>query len=253
MRRIVPALAGLALFVAARPVSAAPQNADEIVQKYITAIGGMEKIHAVQTLLRSGKYIGGGGFEAPITQENKRASKVREEFVFQNLTGVNAYDGATGWKIEPWQGKKDPEPLGEEEMKSIVEDADFDGPLVDYKKKGIKVEYAGEDEVEGTETHKLKVSLPNGTVYHYYLDAEFWIPIKIDTRRMIRGAEREYETTVGDYKKVAGWYLPFAFESNVKGSSFTSKVVYDRIEANVPIDDSRFHKPTAAKAPEARP
>lgn len=252
MRRILLAVAGLGLF-AVRAAAATPQSADEIVQSYLTAIGGMEKIQAVKTLLRTGKYIGGGGFEAPVTQENKRAAQVREDFVFQNLTGVTAYDGKTGWKIEPWQGKKDPEPLGEEEMKSIVEDADFDGPLVDYRKKGNKVEFVGQDEVEGTDTYKLKVTIPNGTVFYYYLDAEYWVPIKIDTRRMIRGAEREYETTVSDYKQVAGWYLPYSFETNVRGSPDKSKVVYDKIEANVPMDDSRFRKPGAAKAREAKP
>ena len=58
------------------------------------------------------------------------------------MTGVNAYDGKTGWKIDPFEGKKDPESLGEEELKSIIEDSDFDGPLVNYAEKGNKVEYA---------------------------------------------------------------------------------------------------------------
>ena len=34
-------------------------------------------------------------------------------------TGVTAYDGHTGWKIEPWQGKKDPEALSEEELRDV--------------------------------------------------------------------------------------------------------------------------------------
>jgi hypothetical protein len=239
MRVTLLVLAGVALCAA----SAAAQSADEIVGKYLQAAGGMEKVQAIHSLRRVGKYVGGGGFEAAIVQENKRDHRVREEFVLQDLTGINAYDGTTGWKIEPWNGKKDAEALSEEESKSILEDSDFDGPLVDYRKKGNKVEYVGHDEVEGTDAHKLKVTLPNGTVFHYYLDTDSYMPIKIDTRRMIRGAEREYETIVGDYKQVAGWYLPYSFESNVKGSSDKSKIMYDTIEANVPIDDARFQKP----------
>ena len=242
MRKIVLLIAIFALF--ALPVSA--QTVDEIVAHYLKTIGGMEKIQAVQTLRRSGKYIGGGGFEAVVTQENKRGSSVREEFSLQGMTAINAYDGKTGWKIEPWNGKKDPEALGEEEMKSIVEDADFDGPLVNYNKKGYKVELAGTDKFEGTDTFKLKITKPNGDVYVYYLDADYYVPIKIDTRRMIRGAEREYETALGDYKEVAGWYLPFSFETNVKGSQDKSKIVYDKIEANVPIDNKRFEMPVTA-------
>ena len=93
----------------------------------------------------------------------------------------------------------------------------------------------------------------NGTVQYYYLDQDTYVPIKIETQRMIRGEQREYETTVGDYKQVAGWYLPYSIETNTKGSSDKSQILYDKIEANTPIDDSRFHRPGPVKAAEAKP
>ena len=89
---------------------------------------------------RIGKFYGGGGFEAEVTYENKRANKVREETTFGGMTGVSSFDGKTGWKIEPWAGKKDPESLGEDETKGIVEDAEFDDPLFNYQQRGNKVE-----------------------------------------------------------------------------------------------------------------
>lgn len=241
MRRILLMMAGLALLA----IPAAAQTEEEIVAKYIKTVGGAEKIKAVKTLRRAGKFTGGGGFEAAVLEENKRSNMVRQEFSLQGLTGINAYDGKTGWKIEPWQGKKDPEPLGEEEMKQILEDSDFDGPLVNYQQKGNKLEYLGMEPVEGTDAFKLKVTLANGDVRYYYLDTDYYVPIKIDTKRIVRGAEREYETSLGDYKEVAGWYLPYSTEVNVKGSQNRQKVTYEKIEANVPIDDSRFHIPTA--------
>lgn len=243
MRRVLVSIAALALF----GIPASAQTVDEIIAHYIKTIGGMEKIQAITTLRRSGKFTGGGGFEAVVLQENKRGTSVREEFSLQGMTGINAYDGKTGWKIEPWNGKKDPESLGEEEMKSILEDSDFDGPLVNYKQKGNKVEFVGMDQFEGTDTFKLKVTLANGDVYFYYLDTDYYVPIKVDTKRVIRGAEREYETALGDYKEVAGWFLPYSIETNAKGSQDKSKVVYDKIEANVPIDDGRFRMPVVAK------
>ena len=249
MRRVVFVIAALVSF--ALPVSA--QTVDEIVTHYLKTVGGMEKIQAVQTLRRTGKFIGGGGFEARVLQENKRGSLVREEFYLQGMTGVNAYDGKTGWKIEPWNGKKDPEALSEGEMKSILEDSDFDGPLVNYQKKGNKVEFAGTDKFEGTDTFKLKVTIANGDSYIYYLDADYYVPIKIDTKRTIRGAEREFETALGDYKEVGGWYLPYSIESNVKGSTDKSKVVYEKIEANVAIDDKRFEKPGRTTTAQEKP
>ena len=109
-----------------------------------------EILLAIETLRRTGKFTGGGGFEAVVVQENKRPNSVREEFSLQGMTGINAYDGSTGWKIEPWQGKRDPEALSEEEMRQIVEDADFDGPLVNYKEKGNTVEFQGIEQIEGS-------------------------------------------------------------------------------------------------------
>src|SRR5438093_1075834 len=112
------------------------QTADEIVSKYVKTIGGMDKIAAVKSFRRTEKYTGGGGFEARVLEEKRRPDLIRQEFSIQGMVGVTAYDGKNGWKIEPWQGKKDPEPLGEEERKSIIEDSDFDGPLVNYQAKG---------------------------------------------------------------------------------------------------------------------
>ena len=239
MRKITGLLAGLALVAAALPA----QTADEIVAKYVKAIGGMEKIDAIKSLKKTGRYTGRGGYEIRIVQESKRPDFVRQEMFLQGMVGVTAWDGRTGWKIEPWQGKKDVEPLGEEELKQIVEDADFDGPLVRYREKGNSIELAGTEPVEGTDAFKLKVTLKNGDVRFYFMDTDYFVPIKIETKRMIRGAERESETSLGDYKEVAGVYMPHSFETGATGSSSRAKVVFDRIEANVPLDDALFHPP----------
>jgi hypothetical protein len=86
------------------------------------------------------------------------------------------------------------------------------------------------------------------------MDLDTFVPIKIETRRMIRGAEREFETSLGDYKEVNGWYLPFSIESNPKGSSNRQKVSYDKIEANIELSDARFRRPAVAAAqPDRQP
>jgi hypothetical protein len=239
MRKFMFALAILAL----PTVCASAQTADDILAKYVKTIGGMEKIQSVKALRRTGKVIAGGGFEIPIVEENKRPNLVRQDITIQGLTGTNAYDGKGGWKIAPWQGKKDAETMGEGELKSIIDASDFDGPLVNYKQKGNKIEYVGMDEVEGTDTYKLKVTMANGEVRYYYMDTDYYVPIKIDTKRMIRGAEVEFETVLGDYKEVDGWYIPYSVEVGAKGNPFKQKIAYDKIQANVAIDDGRFSMP----------
>ncbi len=249
MRRVVLGILGLALCAA----SASAQTADEIISKYVKTIGGTEKLQAIKSTRSVGQFNGGGGFEAVVTEEHKRPNMVREEFALQGLTGVNAYDGHGGWKIEPWGGKKDAEPLGEEEMKSIIEDADFDGPLINYQAKGNKVEFVGMDQFEGTDTYKLKVTQKNGDERYYFMDTDTYVPIKIEIKRFVRGAPQEYEISLGDYKQVAGVFMPFSIESGPKGSQNRAKVTWEKIEANVTLGDNRFTQPVPGAATARQP
>jgi hypothetical protein len=242
MRNLLFTLASV--LVAAAPVGAQTNlTADDIIARYIKTVGGSDKIQSIKTLRRVGKFTGDDGFEAVVVEESSRPNRVREEFSLQGMTGINAYDGTTGWKIDPFGGKKDAESLSEEEMRSIVEDSDFDEPLIDYKAKGNKVELVGMDQVEGTDVYKLKVTLKSGDTRYYYMDTDSFVPIKYETKRIIRGTPQESETTLGDYKQVGGWYLPFSMETRQKGSSGSQKITLDKIEFNVPIDSTRYSRP----------
>jgi len=218
-------------------------TADDIIARYIKTVGGADKIQSIRTLRRVGKFTGDDGFEAIVIEESTRPNRVREEFTIQGMTGINAYDGANGWKIDPFGGKKDPESLSEEELRWIVEDSDFDEPLINYKAKGNKVELVGMDQVEGTDVYKLKVTLKSGDTRYYYMDTDSYVPIKYENKRIIRGTLQESETTLGDYKQVGGWFLPFSMEMRQKGSSGSQKITFDKIEFNVPIDTTRYSRP----------
>ena len=112
-----------------------------------------------------------------------------------------------------------------------------------YAGKVLYFDPAGSEPVEGTDAWKLKLTLKNGDVQYYYMDTDYFVPIKIEIKRMIRGAEQEAEITLGDYKEVAGWYLPHSIEQGRKGSQNRAKTVYQKIEANVPMDEQLFHQP----------
>ncbi|HMA40497.1 MAG TPA: hypothetical protein VKP10_10490, partial [Gemmatimonadales bacterium] len=250
MKRVSLLVAALAL--TAGGLSA--QSADDIIARYLRAVGGAQRIAAVQTLRRVGTFYGGGGFEAAVTQENKRPNRVRSHLTIQGMTLIQAYDGRTGWRVNPFQGKKDAEAMGEDEVKSIVEEAEFDDALFDYKAKGNTVAYLGTDQIEGSQVYKLQLTAAdNGDVRTYYIDADNNVPIKLEIRRTVRGAEQELEFVYGDYKEVNGWYLPFAVEVGPKGgpAAQRNKLAWQRIEANPVIPDSRFAMPAPGTPVEA--
>lgn len=237
----------VALFAAAEELTV-----DQIVAKNIQAHGGMEKMKAVKTLRMTGKMTVGPGMEAPVTLEFKRPKNMRMEISVQGLTAIQAYDGKTGWAVMPFQGKKEAEPMGEDDLKDAEEQADMDGPLVDYKDKGNKVELMGKESVEGSDAYKLKVTLKSGDVRYLYLDPDSFLEIKGEAKRTIRGTERETESTMADYKEVEGMMFPFSIEAGMKGSPQKQKITIDKIEINPAIDDARFKMPAPAPAAPAK-
>ncbi len=223
------------------------QTVEELVAKNIQARGGLEKIQAVNTIRITGKiYV--NGIYAIVGVEKKRDHLLRQTFTVQGMTQVQAYDGSTGWQISPFGGRKDPELMGEDDTRDLVDESDIDGPLVDYQAKGNKVEYLGHDTVDGDDVYKLKVTLKNGDIVYYYLDPDSYLEIKREKQQFIRGSVRETEEALGSYKQVAGVYYPYSIEASAKNDASQHAVItIEKIEVNVPIDDSQFKMPATKK------
>ncbi|HTR25218.1 MAG TPA: hypothetical protein VMI10_14650 [Terriglobales bacterium] len=224
------------------------QTVDDIIAKNIQARGGMDKIKSVKSIRTTATMTMGPGMEAPGVMVQKRPDMARLEFTIQGLTAVQAYDGSKAWQIMPFMGKKDAELMSADETKEMQETADLDGPLVDYKAKGHKVELLGKEKVEGTDAYKLKVTLKNGDVQTQYIDADSFLEIKEDTTRTVRGTDHEFESAIGDYKEVDGIIFPFAVETSAKGSDQKQKITISKIELNVPAEDAQFKMPPPAPA-----
>jgi outer membrane lipoprotein-sorting protein len=247
--RILTALTALATLAPA----ASAQTVDDIIAKHVAARGGLEKLKAVKTMRMTGTMAVGPGIEAPFTLETKRPNLMRVEFTLQGQTGVQAFDGKTAWMVMPFMGKKDPEAMPAEETKTIEEQADFDGPLVDYAAKGHTVELVGKETVEGAEAYKLKVTLKNGDVRYIYIDTEYHLEIRAEGTRTMRGTPIDFESSTGDYKEVDGMMFPHAIESGAKGMPQRQKMTIAKIELNPAIDDARFAMPAPAAPAPATP
>jgi hypothetical protein len=217
---------------------------DELVSKNIEAKGGADTLRALQSLTLTGKMlVQQGQIQLTYMQTKKRPDEVRAESSLQGMTQIEAYDGKEGWKVSPFFGRKDPERMSADDVKTLMEDAEIDGPLVDWKTKGSKVEYLGTEDVEGTLAHKLKVMRKNGDVNFVYLDPDHFLEIRVLTQRVRHGAYEEVETDLGDYEKAAGVFVPTSIESGRKGAPDKQRIIIDKVEANVPVDDAIFHFP----------
>ena len=240
MRKILLSLAVITALLGATSPAAA-QSVDEIVAKNFKAKGG-DKWKSIQAMRMTAR-ITIQGMELPMTIVSKRPNLMRQDMSFQGVSIVQAYDGTTAWTVNPMMGSDAASELPAAAAESMKEQADFDGPLVDYKAKGNTVELLGKEQVEGSPAHKLKVTLKNGDVRTIYLDAEHFLQIKDEAKRSIRGTEVDTETILGDYKEVGGMMFPHSIDSGQKGNPQRQKLVITKIELNVPIDDARFKMP----------
>ena len=222
----------------------AAQTAEDLVAKNLQAKGGIEKIKAIHALRMTGKVQQGGGFTALVSSTAVAPNLRRETFTVQGMSDIQAYDGSTGWHVSPFGGRKEPELLGEDDLRGLTEEADFYGPLVDYQKKDNRIEYLGHDTVDGDDVYRLKVTLANGDMLYYYLDPETYLEIRVEKVQFIRGSVRESFRNLGSYKLVAGVYFPFSIEAGSKQNpEDATKITIDTIEANIAVDLQEFKMP----------
>jgi hypothetical protein len=235
--------AGICLAAAS---AASAMTAEELIAKNIEARGGLAKIQAVDAIRASGRMVfAQGDFSIELGYANlvRADAGCRTEVTLQGLTAITAWDGSTGWNISPFQGRKDPERMAADDAKALEYCADLDGPLVDWQAKGHQVEYQGTEDVDGTEAHKLKVTLKNGNVQTMYFDPDYFLEIRSVTQTTVRGVKQEQETDVGNYELVDGVYMPFSAESGPKGGPKSQKVQIEKIETGVEIDPAQFAFP----------
>ncbi len=228
------------------PASAA--KVAELVAKNLEARGGLAKLRAMGSLRLTGimKFADDDGpIDMVYGEEIKRGGKIRVEYTFQGLTAVDAFDGTSGWSTEPFGGRRDAFKNSAEESKELADQADLDGPLVDWQAKGHRVDYIGTDDVDGTRAHKLRVKLKDGDVEFHYLDPDAFLEIRVERKSIVRGVERISETDVGDYEEVDGVLVPFAFDTGPKGMPKRAHLILDRAESNVALGDGLFAFPAA--------
>ena len=228
--------------------SAQAMSADELVAKNVAARGGMEGIGAIKSLRLQGKmHIAGFGVDIDASQSYKRPGAYRFEGTLQGMTMVQSYDGKEAWRIFPFQGRKDPERTSADDGKQLAEQADFEGGWVNAAAKGNKLEYLGSDDVDGTDAHKLKVTLANGDVEYVWFDPDAFLVIRTLKQRTVRGVEQREESDYSDYEKVNGTYVAFATSSGNVGDTQKSTFTVEKAEANVALEDSWFAFPAGGK------
>ena len=215
----------LIIFVA----SADAQTADEIVAKYVEAIGGQSALDSIQTLkvVRDFRHV-----EENRTERGTYYYMRPDFYRFEAGNGLTCIvvSGGKSWRKtresadEPWK-------QWEQIDHRIPFCLDWLGPFLDHQKRGIELEYIGRENIDCTDIFHLKMKLPGGRTRDLYFDTE--------TSLYFGNANQR----ISDYRPVGDILFPFRTEGKhtlPDGKTFHSATTIIDVEINLPLDESLF-------------
>ena len=213
------------------------QTADEIVNKYVDAIGGKDKLEQIKTIKIS-NTIQAMGNEGPSTTQILNGKAFRMDYEINGQKTTQVYTDKGGWQINPFMGATTAQPLPEEMYKQSKGQMFF-SPLYNYAARGNKIELLGKD----GNSFKLKLTNVDSVETIAYVDATTYYLTKITRQTNFMGQSMELAISFSNFKKSDfGITVPYTTEINYGGQfAITSNI--NKIEFNTTIDPVVFEMP----------
>jgi outer membrane lipoprotein-sorting protein len=228
------------LFITAFTLKA--QTADEIVEKYLTAIGGADNWKKLESMQQIGTAAA-QGMNIPFTMSAMRPNLSKVELEIQGMKMVQeCYDGAVGWSFNPFGGGNTATKMTDEEAQEAAKNS-FEDDFIDYKTKGHTIELQGTEEIEGSKCFKISMKRKVGDEKIYYFDTETYVPVMFrffSATGPMKGMA--IETYMSDYKELNGLMVPYSTEVKIQGQS-AAVMKAEKIELNAKLDKKIFEFP----------
>ena len=236
-------------FLTVTATQAQDASLEDILKNYFENIGGEDEWKKVKSMSMTGTSAM-QGMSFPVQIKSMEPMYFKLEIDLQGKKIIQAFDGETAWGINPFAGGTEPQKADEEQTKQMKKQK-FQDEFIDYESKGHKVELAGTEEVDGTETYKVKMTKKDGDVVFYFFDTENFVPIMqrsfVDSGPM-KG--QSAETFMSDYQEVDGLMIPFTTEQKVGGQTMFSFTA-ERVNLNAEdVDAAVFAFPGEEKKEE---
>jgi hypothetical protein len=203
-------------------------TSDEIVNKYINAIGGVSELKKINQISLTGKAVIMGHVRADIIYYEDAVQKCMFSLVSgEGISAKNYYDMNSGW-ISQNGTKEDVTPEQMNTLKITVEDGTY-FYLGDMEAKGIKTELLGEEKIDGRDCYKIKFTHKGIDKNVQYIDKESFYVIQVES---ISSKGNLIVVNNSDYREVPGTklILPYSIERGpLKGT-------VEKYEINVSLD-----------------
>jgi hypothetical protein len=241
---VAAVMAGPVKHAGARPLAT---TAAEVIERNVAARGGLEAWRKVDTMAWLGHldHASKDGQRVPFAMQLKRPNLTRFEVKEQSNDFTRIFDGSHGWKVRPAaDGRPETKSFAPEEVNFSRAEFVIDGPLMDYRAKGVTADLDGIDMIEGRKAYRLSLVLPSGAQRKVWIDTETNLDIRCDrpaTNPLKPGAP--VSVYYRDYATVDGIKVPRSIETGV-GTEPADKLVIERVLVNPKLDEGTFLPPT---------
>jgi hypothetical protein len=241
-----------------------PATAEQVIAKYIDAIGGPEKIAAIKTFFEEGDFYGTlpmfpgerpstekqqWSFQSYFKAPNLRFKLTAREGVALDMSGC---DGKVSWSIGRTGHKQElkPKPGNEYECQ-----AGFNRLPLLVREPSLRIQLKGKKRIKAQLAWEIKVQDPkSATTDSYFFDAETYLLLRSETSGPFglssMGGYFRLERTYSDYREVGGIKLPFVMVTRTENSEGTTTV--REVQINPALDDARFEEPGVQRGKNAR-
>jgi hypothetical protein len=223
----------LLLSVLLTAFAAQAQTVDEIINNYITALGGKDLIGQVKSIYTENSLeVMGSSTNA--VEHLLQGKGFKSESEFNGMKIINCYTDKSGWLVNPFQGSSDPQAMPDEAYASGKDQIYFGGSLIDYAEKGNKAELAEK------ENNQFKIKVTSGNIEKFYfIDPSTWHLTKVTSKGEMMGQSIEVVITYSDYKKTDfGILLPYSRTTDLGSFSLAYKL--NKVEVNKEMDSKIF-------------
>ena len=238
---LIVLLAGLTAAVAQTTPQANLPSVDQVLDKYVRAIGGKAALEKLTSRVSKGT-LEMDQLPGPAAEEIY-AKAPNKQYMVTDLSSFGqarrGFNGAVGWEDNPQNGMRE---ITGPELAAMKRDSDF-YMAIKLRELYPKMTVKGKESFNGHDAYLVEATPPDGAAETMYFDADSGLLVRTVRETEGPNGNATMDITLDDYREVDGIKLAFVMHFSLGDFAFVIKL--NEVKHNLPIEDAKFDKPAS--------